>query len=68
VKISGYADAQTGNQKINQALSEKRTAAIASKLTDAGIDASRISTDALGDTTQPFSDNDSNRVCICVAE
>jgi outer membrane protein OmpA-like peptidoglycan-associated protein len=68
VQISGYADAQTGNQKINQALSEKRVASVKSAIEKAGIDPQRVTTGAYGDKQQPFADNDSNRVAICIAE
>jgi len=69
VHLTGYADAGTGNAAINRAISEKRTAAVKKMLTDKyGIAADRISTDYKGDTVQPFSDNDKNRVTIGVAE
>ena len=68
VNIKGYADKGTGNAKINMTYSEQRIACIKALLVNAGIDESRISTEALGDTEQPFTDNDRNRVCICISK
>lgn len=69
VTITGYADKGTGNAVINRALSEKRARVVADALiNNHGISASRISTDAKGDTVQPYEENDLNRVSICIAE
>ncbi|MCR5181126.1 MAG: OmpA family protein [Bacteroidaceae bacterium] len=68
VTVTGYADAGTGNPRINMNYSKQRAENVAKALTDAGIDASRITVDAKGDTVQPFSENDKNRVSIAVAK
>ncbi len=68
VTLTGYADANTGNTKYNQGISEKRTTAVREALIANGISESRISTTSKGDTVQPFSDNDKNRVVVCVAQ
>jgi outer membrane protein OmpA-like peptidoglycan-associated protein len=68
VSVTGYADVGTGNPKINLGYSQGRAQNVAKALTDAGIDASRITVDAKGDTVQPFSENDKNRVTIAIAE
>ena len=69
VVVTGYADAGTGNDKINDRLAAQRADAVVKALQNQyGIDASRISYDSKGSRVQPFSDNDSNRVSICVAE
>jgi outer membrane protein OmpA-like peptidoglycan-associated protein len=68
VTVTGYADAGTGNAKVNQKYSEQRAENVAKALTAAGIDASRITVDAKGDTVQPFSENDKNRVTIAIAK
>ena len=68
VEVTGYADAGTGNPKINMMYAQGRANNVAKALTDAGIDAARITVDAKGDTVQPFADNDKNRVTIAVAE
>ena len=66
--ITGYADKSTGNAKINQALSEKRAAAVADVMTKKfGIPASRITTKADGDSVQPFQNDVWNRVVIFTA-
>ena len=68
VAIVGYADKNTGNTKINERLSKERAAVVAKALEDKGIAADRISTDAKGDTVQPFEVFEENRVSICIAE
>ena len=68
VSITGYADKGTGNANVNKRYSEQRVKNVTDALVKAGIAASRIKGDAFGDTVQPFSDNASNRVCICVSE
>ena len=64
VKLDGYADKQTGTADINQELSEQRAAAVRQYLVSRGIEASRITTAAHGDTVQPFS-GAKNRVVTC---
>jgi len=68
VTVTGYADKGTGNAKINLKYSQQRAASVVKALVDAGIDAGRITSDAKGDTVQPFADNDQNRVSIVVAK
>ena len=69
VQVTGYADAGTGNDKINDRLAAKRADAVVKMLTQKyGIAADRISYDSKGARVQPFADNDSNRVTICIAE
>ena len=68
IVITGYADKKTGNASINDRLSKARSAAVAKALEDKGIAANRITTDAKGDTIQPFNVNAENRVSICIAE
>ena len=68
VQVTGYADAGTGNDKINDRLAAQRADAVVKALKDAGIAADRISFDSKGARVQPFADNDSNRVSICIAE
>lgn len=68
ITITGYADKKTGNSRINERLSQKRSAAVAEALQAKGISANRISTSYKGDTIQPFSVNEENRVSICIAE
>ena len=68
VQVTGYADAGTGNDKINDRLAAQRADAVVKALKDAGIAADRISFDSKGARVQPFADNDSNRVSIVIAE
>ena len=68
VTVTGYADAGTGNPRINMKYSQQRAENVAKALTEAGIDAARITVDAKGDTVQPYSENDKNRVTIAIAK
>ncbi|MBQ8988562.1 MAG: OmpA family protein [Prevotella sp.] len=69
VVVTGYADAGTGNDKINDRLAAQRAEAVVKMLKETyGIPADRISYDSKGARVQPFQDNDSNRVTICIAE
>ncbi len=68
VMITGYADAGTGNDRINDRLAAGRADVVVKALKAKGIAESRISFDSKGSRVQPFADNDSNRVSICIAE
>ena len=68
VNVTGYADAGTGNPKINMKYSEGRAENVAKALVEGGIDAARITVDAKGDTVQPYAENDKNRVTIAIAK
>ena len=68
IAITGYADAQTGRHAHNLKLSESRVNAVKDYLTKAGIAADRISTDYKGDSVQPFSENEKNRVVIALVK
>lgn len=68
VTVTGYADAGTGNPRINMKYSQGRAENVAKALKEAGIDAARITVDAKGDTVQPYSENDKNRVTIAIAK
>ena len=69
VVVTGYADAGTGNDRINDRLAAQRADAVVKMLTEKyGIAADRISYDSKGARVQPFADSDSNRVSICIAE
>ena len=65
VRLSGYADRDTGNPTINMRLSRERAAAVSQFLQDAGIQEWRIRRFAKGDKVQPFDVPQDNRVCIC---
>ena len=68
VNVTGYADAGTGNDRINDRLAAGRADVVVKALKKAGIAASRISYDSKGARVQPFADNNSNRVSIVIAE
>ncbi|MBO5538210.1 MAG: OmpA family protein [Prevotella sp.] len=68
IALTGYADKGTGNATINQKISEQRVQAVKAELIRQGVSASRITTDAKGDTVQPFAQNDQNRVVIAICE
>ena len=68
VNVTGYADAGTGNDRINDRLAAGRADVVVKALKKAGIAADRISYDSKGARVQPFADNDSNRVSIVIAE
>lgn len=62
--VVGYADAKTGTKARNQWLSEKRANVVKDYLVKLGVNADNITIDAKGDTEQPFSENNLNRVVI----
>jgi outer membrane protein OmpA-like peptidoglycan-associated protein len=69
VTITGYADKNTGNAKINRDLSIKRAQVVADTLKKQfGIVAGRITTDYKGDTEQPYDTPEKNRVSICISK
>ena len=68
VSMVGYADMETGNDRINTKLSEERVNAVKNVLTGTySIAAERIVTDFKGSAEQPFTQNEKNRVTIAVA-
>lgn len=69
VVITGYADAGTGNNRINDRIAALRADAVVKALTQKyNVSRDRIVSDSKGSRVQPFADNDSNRVSICIAE
>ena len=68
ISVSGYADKGTGNPQINMTYSQKRADAVTKALVDAGVPAGMITTNAYGDTVQPFSENDRNRCVIIIGD
>ena len=65
VRLSGYADRDTGTPEINMRLSRERSAVVSKFLQEAGIQGWRIRSFAKGDRVQPFDKPQDNRVCIC---
>ena len=69
VEVTGYADAGTGNNRINDRLAKQRADVVVKALMNQyNISADRISFDSKGSRVQPFAENDLNRVTICIAE
>ena len=64
IDIKSYADVQTGNPRVNMMYSKLRSEKAVKALVDAGVDKSQITANYYGDTVQPFSENDKNRVSI----
>lgn len=65
IRLSGYADKETGNPTINMRLSRERAQAVSQYLQARGIHEARIRRFAHGDRVQPFSVPEDNRVCTC---
>jgi outer membrane protein OmpA-like peptidoglycan-associated protein len=69
VAVTGYADAGTGNDVINDRLGKQRAEIVVKTLIEKyNIPADRITSDSKGARVQPFAENDLNRVSICIAE
>lgn len=65
VRVSGYADKETGTPKRNLFLSQKRSEVVAAAIVEAGIAKDRIITEYFGDTVNPFDQPEQNRVSVC---
>ena len=69
VEVTGYADAGTGNNTINDRLAKQRAQVVTKALVEKyGIAKERISTDSKGARVQPFAENNKNRVTIMIAK
>ena len=69
VSVTGYADAGTGNNRINDRLARLRAQIVVKTLKEKyNIPADRIISDSKGSRVQPFAENNQNRVTICIAE
>lgn len=68
VRVSGYADKETGTAKRNMFLSQKRSEVVAQAIMDAGIEKDRIITEYFGDTVNPFDTPEENRVAVCLVK
>lgn len=69
VGLYGYADQKTGTPAINKRLATMRVDEVSSILVNKyHINANRISKFILGDTEQPFEQNELNRVVICITD
>ena len=68
VTVTGYADRGTGSAKINDRIAARRADIVEKELIKRGVARDRIIKSSKGSRVQPFSDNDMNRVTICIAE
>ena len=68
VTVTGYADRGTGSAKFNDRIAARRADIVEAELIKRGVARDRIIKSSKGSRVQPFSDNDMNRVTICIAE
>lgn len=66
IVVVGYADKETGSAERNEQLSKERAENVAKWLTEAGVDASRIAVEWVGDTEAAFNTPDTPVVNRCV--
>lgn len=67
VTIQGYADEDTGTADYNMDLSQRRADAVKDVMVNTyGISADRLTTKAFGSATQPYTENNWNRIVIFV--
>lgn len=64
LNVVGYADAKTGSKARNLKLSEERANVVKDALVKLGVKEENINVVYMGDTEQPFKDNDLNRVVV----
>jgi hypothetical protein len=64
IRLDGYGDKQVGTQEQNLQISRKRAVTIRRKLIMYGVDAERIEIHANGSNSQPYENNDWNRVVV----
>ena len=68
MELVGYADKATGTPARNMYMSKARAEVVKKKMLELGVPAERISASHVGDTVQPFAENDMNRVIICTVK
>lgn len=68
VELVGYADKATGTAAVNMKVSKIRVEVVRKKMIELGVPAERIESSHVGDTVQPFAENDMNRVIICTVK
>ena len=68
VVLVGYADKLTGSASVNMKVSKYRAEGVQKMLIKLGVPADRISSSYVGDTQQPFAENDLNRVIVCTVK
>ena len=68
VSLVGYADKATGTPERNMYVSKVRVEVVKAKMIELGVSADRITSAYVGDTEQPFAENDKNRVITCTVK
>ena len=66
--VTGYADSASGTKERNMKVSELRCESVSKSLIELGIEESRITKIAKGDTEQIYDDPNLSRVAICIAK
>lgn len=64
LEISGYADKNTGNARINERIAKKRAQDVYDQFVKYGINEERLEINTFGDTVQPYPENNWNRVVV----
>ena len=66
ITVTGHADRATGSAGRNLELSKERARNVAAALMDGGVSGDRITVLYKGDTENPYSEPECNRVAICI--
>ena len=68
VDLVGHSDKATGSAARNMYVSKMRSDSVKERLLELGVPADRIYATYVGDTVQPFAENDLNRVIVCTVK
>lgn len=68
VEFVGYADKATGTAARNMYMSKARAEVVKKRMLELGVPEDRMKSSYVGDTIQPFAENDLNRVIICTVK
>ena len=68
ISVTGYADSGTGNDEINEELSQQRAAKVVDMLVNAGIARNRISWSSVAGDRDASQSPESNRVAVCIVK
>ena len=68
VDLVGYSDKATGSAQRNMYVSKMRSETVKARLIELGVEPERLTATYVGDTIQPFAENDMNRAIICTVK
>ncbi|MEH2915841.1 OmpA family protein [Segatella copri] len=68
ITLTGYADKGTGSDAINDKVAARRAQTVYNALAAKGVAKSRMIKKSAGSRVQPYSENEMNRVTICIAK